>query len=116
MKIWGNKCTHTFTLLVKAYIDATFLEDNLVITISRKIYIFISFDLPVIILGSYSLQALTPHKSVYNVNLCVVHSSEIFEVIQVAISRGLVYIPKMKCPVLAEKNEVDLYVLILKHI
>lgn len=64
--MWGNKCTHTLLLLVKADIDLTFLEDNLVISIRRKIYIFMSFDLTVIILGFYSMQTLTPHKSVYN--------------------------------------------------
>lgn len=44
----------------------------------------------------------------------VFHSSEIYEVIQVAISRGLMCIHKIKSPVLAEKNDVNLYVLTLK--
>lgn len=65
VKIWGNKWTHTFILLVKAYIGVT-LEVNLVISIRRKIYISMSLDLPVIILGSYSLLTLTPHESVDN--------------------------------------------------
>lgn len=45
-----------------------------------------------------------------------IHSSEIFEVIQVALSRRLVYIRKMKCLVLAEKSVIDLYVLMWKSI
>lgn len=65
MKMWGNKCTPTLTLLVKAYIDPTFLGDNLVISI-RRICIFISFNLAVIILGSYSMQTFMPHEGVYN--------------------------------------------------
>lgn len=41
----------------------------------------------------------------------VIHNSEIFEVIQAAINRGLVYIREMKYLVLAKKNEINLYVL-----
>lgn len=41
----------------------------------------------------------------------VIHNSEIFEVIQAAINRGLVYIREVKYLVLAKKNEINLYVL-----
>lgn len=56
-----------------------------------------------------------PQKSIYNwFFFGVIYNSEICEVIQVAINRGLVYIYKMKHLVLAKKNEVNPYVLTLK--